>query len=189
VDAHQAVEAAHAGFEQRLRVVSADQWSWPTPCEEWAVRDLVNHVVVTAHMYVRLLDGCSRGEAEDILASDMLGDDPPGAFRAQALAVQRAFLEPGALGRPCAHPLFDSTGERLLTARYVDVTVHTWDLARAIAGDERLDEELVAKVWDFFEPNAPRLVASGVLGAGASGLVDEAQPLQTRLLDAMGRRP
>jgi uncharacterized protein (TIGR03086 family) len=189
VDAHEAVEAAHAGFERRLRTLSEDQWPLSTPCVAWTVRDLVNHVVVTAAMYTRLLDGCSRREAEDILASDMLGDDPLAAFRAQARSVERAFRRPGALERPCAHPLFDSTGERLLHARYVDVSVHTWDLARAISADEELDGELVRMVWGYVEPNAARLVASGHLGEGASGLIDEAQPLQTRLLDAMGRRP
>ncbi len=32
----------------------------------------------------------------------------------------------------------------LCDARIIDYTAHSWDLARAIGGDERLDEELIA---------------------------------------------
>ncbi|MET0168093.1 MAG: maleylpyruvate isomerase N-terminal domain-containing protein, partial [Vicinamibacterales bacterium] len=44
MDPFDAVDVAHAEFERRLRLVRADQWADPTPCSEWSVRDLVNHV-------------------------------------------------------------------------------------------------------------------------------------------------
>ncbi len=55
---------AGAEFEKRLRAVRADQWSLPTPCSEWDVRQLVNHMVRGNLNYVGLLHG---GTAADFL--------------------------------------------------------------------------------------------------------------------------
>jgi uncharacterized protein (TIGR03083 family) len=33
------------GLDQRVRAVGEDQWALVTPCDEWTVRDLVNHVL------------------------------------------------------------------------------------------------------------------------------------------------
>ena len=32
------------GFARRLTLVQPEQWTWSTPCPEWSVRQLVNHV-------------------------------------------------------------------------------------------------------------------------------------------------
>jgi len=61
-----AVVAAGAVFDG----VKVEQWGDPTPCTEWTVRDLVNHSVAAARMYVLMLDGCSRERAGEELASD-----------------------------------------------------------------------------------------------------------------------
>ncbi len=33
-----------AAFDRTVRLVRADQWDNPTPCTEWTVRDVVNHI-------------------------------------------------------------------------------------------------------------------------------------------------
>ena len=33
------------GLDQRVRAVGEDQWALVTRCDEWTVRDLVNHMV------------------------------------------------------------------------------------------------------------------------------------------------
>lgn len=73
-----------------------------------------------------------------------------------------------------------------MTYRAADCTIHAWDLARAIGGDESLDEDLVRRLWAIMEAF---LAAGGQMGPGQSGTVDERHPLQIRLLDAAGRRP
>ena len=55
--------------------------------------------------------------------------------------------------------------------------------------DDTLDPALVAHVWENIAPAAPLLASSGRFGEGASGTVDDDASLQTKLLDATGRRP
>jgi uncharacterized protein (TIGR03083 family) len=76
MDAIEAIEVSQVEFERRLCAVRDDQWSLPTPCEKWTVRELVSHVVAGARTYLALLDGCSREEAAAILYGSELGGDP-----------------------------------------------------------------------------------------------------------------
>ncbi|MEA3217589.1 MAG: hypothetical protein QOJ19_3745 [Acidimicrobiia bacterium] len=186
VDEFGAVDAAHAEFRRRLCAVTDEQWGSSTPCDEWSVRDLVNHVVACAHMYVRLLEGCSREEAAKLLVAEVLTDNPVAAFDAGAVAVCQAFRRPGVLDRVCEHPGGDVTGETLMGYRTFDASIHAWDLARAVGGDENLNDELVRRLWTMMEV---LLAAGRQIGPGQSGTVDESHPLLIRLLDAAGRRP
>lgn len=55
-----------------------------------------------------------------------------------------------------------------------DVVVHTWDVARAVGADERLDPDLVATVLDRTDPDA--LAGSGLLAAPADVPADAHPP-------------
>ena len=84
--------------------VKPDQWSNPTPCEEWTVRDVVNHLVGGGTM----LAASFRGEKLDIDPElgmpDMLGDDPFAALDGALGAFESAVAEPGAMDRDVVLP-------------------------------------------------------------------------------------
>jgi uncharacterized protein (TIGR03086 family) len=151
-----------------------------------AVRDLVNHVVAGVRMYVLMVDGCSREEASAELDAKLLGDDPVAAFETWSTALVAAFQRQDALERQWAHPFGDISGRRLLRGRAADVTFHTWDLARAIGADERLDERLVDNALAVSLPSAERFRAAGAVAA-PTGAIDESVPAQVRLLRLAGR--
>ncbi|MEZ5142306.1 MAG: TIGR03086 family metal-binding protein [Acidimicrobiales bacterium] len=184
-----ALTVAAAEFERRLRAVRDDQWDVPTPCEDWTVRELVRHVVGGNRMSVALLDGASRDEALGLLAGVDLGDDPVATFVAAAQAQLEAFRADGALERTCHHPAGDMPAAQIIGFRIGDLTLHAWDLARAIGADESLDADLVQEVWDGLQPLAPIIGQIGMFGDGPSGDVPEDAPLQVRMLDLVGRRP
>lgn len=184
-----ALRTASDEFGRRLRQVGAEAWDAPTPCDGWTVRELVAHVIGGNRMGALLLAGGTRDEAIAALAGADLPDDPAAAFEAGAAAQLAAFEEPGALDRVCAHPMGDLPGAEILGFRIGDLTVHAWDLARALGVDEALDAALVALVWERLEPMAPVLGSIGVFGEGQSGQVGADAPVQARVLDAMGRRP
>jgi uncharacterized protein (TIGR03086 family) len=152
------------------------------------VYDLVNHVVAGAYAYTQMLEGCAREETLEIFASNVIGDDPLGSFRRHALAVRRAFGQPGALERVCHHSYRDFLAAELIGIRMADDLIHAWDLAHAIGGDEHLAEELVREAWRIVEPIRPMLPATGDFAA-PSGTVDDGVSIQARLLDAVGRDP
>lgn len=189
MDSIESLARATAEFELRLHAVGTDQWDLPTPCADWDVRGLVNHVAAGNRMAARLLDGCSREEATATIAADVLGADPVATAVAGDAAQTAAFGEPGALERVCHHPMTDMPGAMLIGFRVGDLTLHAWDLARATGGDEALDADLVAEVWAAMEPLGPVIAQTGVFGNGPSGDVGEDAPLPTRMLDLSGRRP
>src|SRR5580765_3262355 len=65
-----------AEFLDRVGAVTDGQWHDPTPCTEWDVRALVNHVVAEDRWTGPLLGGSKIEEIGDRFDGDILGDDP-----------------------------------------------------------------------------------------------------------------
>jgi len=65
--------------------VGPDQWNAPTPCSDWNVRDVVNHVVEGNQVFVAVVEGGPMPER----GADHLGDD------ASAAVLREAFVRPG----------------------------------------------------------------------------------------------
>lgn len=189
MDAFEALDRARAQFAAQLDRVNAEQWELPTPCDEWDVRGLVNHVVTADTTTVKLLNGATREATVAMIGVDHVGADPVGAYMQSAAAQAAAFRVPGALDLIVPHPAFDMPGSQLLDFRVGDTLLHTWDLARATGGDEQLDPDVVEFVWLSLAPLADVLPTTGAFGEGRTGVLDDDAPLQLRLLDISGRRP
>ena len=65
-----------------------------------------------------------------------------------------------------------------------DVLVHTWDLARAVGGDEQLDQDAVAAAYSGLKPMDAMIRRPGVFGPRID--VSDAD-LQTEFLSFLGR--
>ena len=187
---------ASAAFERRLGAVRSEQWAWSTPCTEWDVRRLVNHMTRGNLSYVRLVHGGTSAEFLRLRDVDALGTDPVGAYTRSVQECAEAFAAPGALERVLDYPLGTVTGCQALAVRTTDSAVHTWDLARAIGADEDLDIGLVAWIDDSLEEIYAGL-AEAPTDAGTThrffaapdGTLAAEASLQERLLHRMGRRP
>ena len=187
--AQAALATAVAGFAARLELVGDGEWARPTPCDGWAVRDLVKHLVGGGQMSEMLLDGATKEEAFARLFDLQLEGDLHAAFADACRRQAAAFARPGAADALCHHPSRDMPGSEFIWMRVRDTLVHTWDLSRAIGADEALDAVLVDTVWAQVEPAAPVLATTGMFGNGASGTLGADASTQARLLDALGRRP
>ncbi len=76
-------------------MIGDDQWSRPTPCEQWDVRALVNHVTGEALWAPPLFAGATIAEVGDRFDGDVLGDDPKGRWRAAAAEAVAAVSREG----------------------------------------------------------------------------------------------
>ncbi|MCH6159997.1 TIGR03086 family metal-binding protein [Streptomyces marispadix] len=191
---------ACAEFETRLRTVRESQWGLPTPCAEWEVRTLVNHMARGNLNYAALALGCTSAQFLRLRDADALGADPLGAYLRSVEECAAAFARPGVLESVLDYPPGPVSGRQALAVRTADSVVHTWDLARAVGADETLDAALVAWTGAHLDDiYAGLAVAPADRESSAPArrffAVPEGEPLpdtasrQQRLLRWMGRRP
>ncbi|MBP2708299.1 TIGR03086 family protein [Microbispora sp. RL4-1S] len=187
IDIRDAYRRALDGFGSRLHLVQDDQWELPTPCVDWDVRGLVNHVVVENLWAPELLGGRAAAEMGDAFDGDVLGDDPVKAFEVSAQGAIQAVYAEGALTAVTRLSFGDVVGEEYITELFADVLIHTWDLARATGGPERLDPQLVASCADWSARTQEDYPQAEPTGDGHRAWRDTDQ--QDRLLSAWGRNP
>ena len=171
---------AHHEFSERVAAV--DDWSAPTPDKEWNVGDLVRHVVQEQQWIPPLLAGLSIDEAQRRV--DPLGDDLAAEWHTHSTRATAAWQ--AAPADASVQLSYDTvTVLDYLREQVSDVTIHSWDLARATAADEELDDDLIEAVWTVFEPQRETLEASGLFDSPVPMPADA--PLQSRLLALTGR--
>jgi uncharacterized protein (TIGR03086 family) len=167
----------------RVAAVRNEQWGDPTPCAEWSVRELVNHVVSEELWAAPLLGGQTIEEVGNQFDGDVLGDDPQRRARTaadEAAAIVDAIV-PGGGSVQLSYGEEDM-GEyvRQLCA---DHLIHGWDLAAATGADRSMDPELVAEVGAWFAEREAMYRSGGAVGPRQSGAGDP----QSELLAGFGR--
>ncbi len=174
----QALAAAEFG----RRVAAVTDWDAPTPDSEWTTRDLVTHVIDEQRWIPLLLTGCEYAQAEADL--EAIGDDLVTEWAKFATRASEAWRN-----APAGTSVHLSTdvvpAAEYLTEQTSDITIHTWDLARATGSEETLPDELVRAVWEYFEPKVEGLAGTGLYAAPVE--VGDDAPLQVRLLAITGR--
>jgi uncharacterized protein (TIGR03086 family) len=167
--------------------IDPGRWGAPTPCAEWTVRELLNHVVGGNWWAAALAGGATIDQVGARLDGDVLGADPTRAYACSAEAAGAAFDAPGALDAPCAVSYGPVPGAVYAGHRFLDVLVHGWDLAVATGQGSDIDPALAEACWSVVEPQLDLLLGSGMF-SGASAIVTSQGP-STRLLTALGRTP
>lgn len=173
---------AHHEFSTRIEAVT--DWTAPTPDSGWDVRDLVRHVIVEQQWVPPLLSGLTVAEAEGRIRP--LGDDLLSEWNLYS-GLATAAWDAAPPAAPVHLSYATATVDHYLREQVSDVTIHAWDLARAIGTDETLDPALVAGVWEVLDEQRDMLGASGLF-ADPVAVPDDA-PLQDRLIALTGRDP
>ncbi len=175
------------GFGRRLDKVGAEQWTAATPCADWDVRTLVNHVVGELLWIPPLLDGKTIADVGDRFDGDVLGDDPHATWKSAVADARAAASQPGVQARTVHLSFGDFPGSEYLGQITSDLAIHCWDLARAVGADDQLDAPLVAFVDSFLSPQIDAWRGAGAFGPAVE--VDAAASAQERLLAQTGRSP
>ena len=165
------------GVAARLR---PEQLGDPTPCSAWSVQDLLGHLTGGTEYLLAALEQREPAPRQGTTVAD---------FETGVASVLDGLAAPGALDRRCMSPLgFEWPVGQAVAGTFMDVLIHTFDLARATGQDERLDPELVAVCAAMFLPDMPeRDRQAGIVGPAVR--VGPGAAPQDVLLAAMGRTP
>jgi len=169
-----------------LEAVRSDQWLYATPCTQWTVRDIANHIIGENLWAAELFNGIRVAEVGNRLEGDLTGKDPAAAYRASVRLATAACIIPGAMDATCHLSFGDYSGSRYAAQLLLDTLVHGWDIAKATDQDTRLDPVLVDVCLPLAAELTNQFRSAGVFGESLPVSTDA--DVQTRLLAMMGRQ-
>lgn len=182
------------GFQARIATVPADRWQSPSPCPGWNARDVVAHVINEARRILATVQGVEPEPLYGIGVADMgtlpqMSDraDPAAAWDQISRGITTAIDDPACRRAQLPTPVGPQPFADIVEALPEDVLIHTWDLARATGGDERLDPELVAHVYAHLKPMDEALRQPWAFGPKVP--TPPGADLQTMFLCFVGRQP
>ena len=137
-----------------------------TPCDEWDVRELLNHMLETEQFFV----GTARGQEVSPPSArppKLLSDDPVADFQHALSETLNAFSEDGVLAK---------TGPSLGIA-FSDLLLHGWDLAKATGQDAMMPDGLAEAAYGSSTAASP--MKSARVSSGPRSPVLRAPPPRT----------
>lgn len=168
-----------------LQKVTPEHLGDPTPCAEWDVAALIDHMVGAHHWARSAMEGVEQTETGEGSAQG----DFVTAYREAGAASVAAFAEEGAMGRTVDMGMGPMPAGSLLGLALTDTFVHAWDLATAIGEDNDLDREIAERILvtaRAHTPDAMRSEDGAMFGFEQPAPADA--PPATKLAAFLGRK-
>ncbi|QXJ20393.1 TIGR03086 family protein [Actinomadura graeca] len=182
------LDTAHEALRTAVREVPAGAWTWPTPCTEWDVTQVVQHAAGDQLAFAAAITG-GPGPGFDPFAPSGTIDGDPGAFlepMLAACAAAWATVDKDAGTVPVPVPPNALPPRVGAGAAALDAAVHAWDIAMAtgrpspLTGD--LARELLTVAKEIVEPLRQ-------YGAYADAIEGDGDDDVAALLHYLGRDP
>jgi uncharacterized protein (TIGR03086 family) len=148
-----------------------------TPCDEWNVRALLNHMLDSQRWFAEAPKGQS-SPGPSPTPPDLLGAAPAKEYEAARQATLDAYRDPDVL---------EKHGPTLGIG-FVDQLVHGWDLARATGQDATIPPDLAEAAFKMINGRMDDSDARGDMFKPAVKVSDHASA-QEKLLAYGGRQP
>lgn len=140
----EALEQAIKSTRAVLANVSPDQLDAPTPCKNWKVGELINHIVGGQHFFATAVAGEEiAGGDTDFSAGDYLTE-----FDRASEQCLAAFRADGAMDKMLTLPFGQMPGAAFVGLATTDTFTHGWDLAKATAQDTDLAPDLATALLE-----------------------------------------
>ena len=152
------------GWRDRVGAVAPDAWGRQTPCEDWDVRALVNHVTGEDLWTAPLVNGSTIEEVGDRFDGDVLGEDPRATSLAAAAEAGGAVRERLPHHATVQLSYGEESIDEYVSQLAADHLIHGWDLASAVGGDRTMEPELVAAVAAWFAEREQAYRDAGAIG-------------------------
>ena len=185
-------EAAAQGFRQTLSGVKENQMNSPTPCTEWNVQALINHnLKVAGFAHGALLENITTNPME--VAGSLPAEGAIAALEAGVAQILELIKAPGSADQQINTPFGQMTRGQFIMNPFLDLLVHTWDLAKGTGQNTTLDSGLVEVGYNAFSPQVGGM--RGMEGGDGRHLIGpEVQvpagaSMQDKLVGIMGRNP
>jgi uncharacterized protein (TIGR03086 family) len=163
--------------------VRDEQWTDPTPCSEWNVRDLVSHVVMGNRLFAGILTGTApAGPPDPALPPAGLAR----AYQDSAADLVAAFGRPGVLDQVFTVPFGTVPGSAALHLRITEILAHGWDLARATGQPADFPADITEQELAFSAGTLGRIPPDRHPFAPSRPVADDA-PSIDRLAALLGR--
>jgi uncharacterized protein (TIGR03086 family) len=142
-----------------LGAIGDHQLTWATPCSDWDLAALVDHVTGGNWFTAQISDGHTADEAMTRTIEQFKGSSASSVEATSSVNDQlMAFRQPGALDRTWHHVAADLTGGQILRLRLHDLLVHTWDIEQTLDPPASLSGDLVR--WGLAELSDSSSLAS-----------------------------
>jgi len=158
------------------KVSGAPSLDAPTPCDEWTLRELLNHMLETQWYFINAGRGADASPPGPN-PPNILSDNPTADFHLARAEVLTVFGQ---------QEVRDKTGMALGTA-FADSLLHGWDVARATGQDDQMPEGLPQAAYDVIHGRFTDEQRKGIFKPEVP--VDADATPQQRLLAYTGRRP
>src|SRR5947199_5622169 len=130
--------------------VEPAQLGHPTPCTEWDVRAVINHITGGATMFAECVEQGSVPDSRlgELMGGDNLGDDFKANYRAASDRARATFSMPGVLDKMVKLPFGEMPAGVALNISIMDVMTHAVDIAKA-TGQSIDDEDILPIALDI----------------------------------------
>lgn len=183
MDAIERIEKATEQAAKAVEGVKPEHLSEPTPCSDFDVKALLNHLLAGMHM---LTTAAQTGKAE-VPDQGLVGPDPAKQYAEARSKLLEAIRAPGALDKTLEMPFGSMPGQMMAGIAFMEHLTHAWDVRKATGQPTDMPESLVQECLDLVTPMDAMLRMPGVCGPKVD--VPDDASLTDRLAGFMGRQP
>ena len=177
---------AAASTQRIIDKVTSDHGNRSTPCAEWTVDDLIQHVFAVSGRAKAMAAGID--VVADGSIGDPVGEDLTTSYRESVASVRRAFGDRAIFDTLLTTPMGPYPGRVVFTVTSIEHLIHGWDLAAAIGVPFQFDPDVIERSFQAISDMPDVFANFRTSGAYSPPLTagDDAGPA-VRLLAELGR--
>ncbi|MBI2169927.1 MAG: TIGR03086 family protein [Actinobacteria bacterium] len=180
----QFIEQAVSNGQTILDGIQPGQLGDSTPCAEFDVKALTNHLTGAAKLIAIGVN--EHRVAAELMSEDFVGDDPATGFRQAGKELVEAWNQPGVLERNVMMPFGEVPGEQGATFSALEIFTHVADTAIATGQEGSIDVDLANTILGIAQQMPiDNFRMPGVFGPEVECAEDA--PAHRRLLALLGR--